>query len=108
MNLAQVNFSQIQGAGEPGVRFGVGTNIGMIIAAAIPYVFAIAGMLLLVYLIFGGLQLMLSQGEPKATQAAKAHISNALVGFVIIFVAYWIVQILGLLLGLTKITQIFH
>jgi type IV secretion system pilin len=97
----------IQQQGLPTAKFGIGTTIGSILSAAIPWIFTIAGMLLLVYLIFGGLQLMLSAGEPKAAQAAKSHITNALVGFIIIFVAFWIVQLFGIILGLKGIGAIF-
>src|SRR5258708_5779655 len=97
----------IQQSGLPGAKFGTGTTIGSIIAAIVPWIFTIAGMLLLIYLIFGGLQLMLSAGEPKAAQAAKSHITNALIGFIIIFVAFWIVQLFGIILGLKGIGAIF-
>ncbi len=100
-------LNAIQQQGLPGAKFGIGTSIGSIIAALVPWIFTIGGMLLLVYLIFGGLQLMLSAGEPKAAQAAKSHISNALIGFIIIFIAFWIVQFFGVVLGLTGITTIF-
>lgn len=97
-----------QQSGLSNSQFKVGsTTLGSIIASAIPWIFTIAGMLLLVYLIFGGLQLMLSQGDPKNAAAAKSHITNALVGFIIIFVAFWVVQLLGLILGLKGITGIF-
>ncbi|SRR5258708_632403 len=105
---SQVDFQKIQDSANLGSKFGVqNATIGGIIGAAIPYIFTIAGMLLLVYLIFGGLQLMLSQGEPKAAQAAKSHITNALVGFIIIFIAYWVVQLFGIVFGLKGITNIF-
>ncbi len=97
----------IQQAGLPTTKFGNNTTIGGIIAAIVPWIFTIAGMLLLIYLIFGGLQLMLSAGEPKAAQAAKSHITNALIGFIIIFVAFWIVQLFGIILGLKGIGAIF-
>jgi len=81
----------IQGqAGLGGAAFVVGSTIGDILNRAIPLIFVISGMLLLVYLIFGGLQLMLSRGDPKAAGGAKVHITNALVGFIIIFIAYWV------------------
>lgn len=85
----------------------LGLSFGSIISSILPYIFTIAGIILLAYLIFGGFQFMLSGGDPKATQSAKSHITNALIGFVIIFVAFWIVQILGSIFGLTKITDIF-
>ena len=70
-------------------------------------VFIIAGILLLGYLIFGGIKLMLSRGDPKSTSEAQQTITQALFGFLIIFVSFWIVQILGLVLGLDPVQDIF-
>lgn len=105
--LAQIDFKAIQQQALPGAKFGTDTKISDIVSAAVPLVFTFAGMLLLVYLVFGGLQLMLSGGEPKNAQAAKSHITNALIGFVIIFVAYWVVQLIGIIFGLQGIKNIF-
>lgn len=108
--LAQqpIDLNEIQSqAGLSGSKVGLGTTIGDIISKAIPWIFTIAGMLLLVYLIFGGFQLMTSGGDPKGAGAAKSHITNALVGFIIIFIAYWVVQLFGQVLGLTGIQNIF-
>jgi len=88
--------------------FFVGTTLGDILTSYMPWIFTIAGMLLLVYLIFGGLQLMLSGGDPKAAAGAKSHIGNALIGFLIIFIAYWVVQLFGIVLGLQGIKTVFR
>lgn len=69
--------------------------------------FFIAGLLLLLYLIYGGLAYMLSRGDQKALESAKNIITNALVGFIVVFIAFWIVQIIGLFLGLPGITGVF-
>lgn len=50
---------------------------------------------------------MLSQGEPKAMEGAKNKITGAVIGFVIIFVAYWLVLLIGRLLGIAAIGTIF-
>ena len=50
---------------------------------------------------------MLSGGDPKATESAKQKITNAVIGFVIIFVAYWLVQLLGMVLGIAQFKQVF-
>src|SRR5260370_264571 len=105
LNLDRIQINAFPSATNK-TLFNVDTSIGKIISAAIPWIFTIAGMLLLIYLIFGGLQLMLSQGDPKAAGAAKSHITNALIGFVIIFIAYWVVQLFGLVLGLSGIGSI--
>ena len=84
-------------------------KLGSIIGAVLPYIFGAAGIALLIYLILGGLQLMISRGDPKAMQSAQAKITNALIGFVIIIFAFFIVQLFGQLFGLqsTPFGQIF-
>ena len=61
----------------------------------------------MIYLILGGFQYMTSRGEPKATEAAKGKITNALIGFLIVFASYWMVQIIGFVLGIDAITNVF-
>lgn len=77
------------------------SSVGAIISYLLPYLFAGAGILLLLYLLYGGISMMLSRGDPKAIQSARDKITGALVGFVIVFAAYWLVQIIGKLLGIT-------
>jgi len=106
MLLAQ-DLEEIQKLANPEFVF-TGKNIGDIITNLLPYLFAGAGLLLLLFLLYGGLSLMLSRGDPKAVQAAKDKITGAVVGFVIVFAAYWIVQIVITLLGLqTKVGGTF-
>jgi prepilin signal peptidase PulO-like enzyme (type II secretory pathway) len=85
----------------------VGGNLGDIINALLPYLFTLAGLLLLLYLIYTGFGLMTSAGDPKKIQEAKSKLTNALLGFVIIFVAYWLVQIIGKMLGIEAMQDIF-
>lgn len=75
-------------------------NIGAIVSAILPWVFGLAGIILLVMLILGGFQLMMSAGDPKAAASAKGKLTGALIGFLIIFCAYWITQIMEKILGL--------
>lgn len=70
-----------------------------IINALVPYVFALAGLLLLLLLIWGGFDLLCSGGDPEKVKSAQSKITNALIGFIIIFAAYWILQILQVILG---------
>lgn len=105
--LSQIDLNEIQKQGIPDAAFSSNTTIGNIITKIIPWIFTAAGMLLLVYLIFGGIQLMLSAGDPKNAQAAKSHITNALIGFIIVFIAYWAVQLVGQILGLQGINTLF-
>lgn len=103
--LAQLNLDQIQTGAFP--KNTIPTTIGGLIAAIVPYIFYVAGIALLICLIMGGFQMMTSRGDPKAMQAAQAKITNALIGFVIIIIAFFIVQLLGQLLNLNIFSQIF-
>jgi hypothetical protein len=85
----------------------VGADIGTIVAAAIPYVFGFAGFALLIYIVFAGFTLLMSRGDQKGVAAAQANLTYAIVGFIIVFASYWIVQIVGRVLGITQFQTIF-
>lgn len=103
--LAQ-NLEEIQKRAIPKFEF-AGGSLGDIVSALVPFLFAGAGLLLLLYLLFGGFQLMTSAGDPKKMQEAKGRLTNALIGFLIVFVSFWLVQIIASVLGLGKIEEIF-
>lgn len=105
MKLAQIDFSGI--ADEAEISGKLPTDIGGAIVRAIPYIFAFAGIGLLIFLIMGGFKLMTSGGDPKKIEEGKHTITNAFLGFIIVFVAYWIVQILGIVLDLEGIGNVF-
>lgn len=83
-------------------------DLGSVVTAVVPFVFAGAGLVLLLNLIFGGISLMTSRGDPKAIEGAKGRITASLIGFIIIFAAYWIVQIAGAMLGIPAIQNTFR
>lgn len=76
------------------------TNLASVVTEALKYVFPIAGIILLAYLVWGGFDYLTSMGDAKKAEAARGKITNAIIGFIIIFVAYWIVQLLDYSLNL--------
>lgn len=62
----------------------------------------IAGLILLALLIFGGFTFIMGAGsnDPKKTQQATGILTNVLIGFAIVFTAYFIIQIIEVLTGL--------
>lgn len=70
------------------------TNLASVVTASVKYIFPIAGILLLLYIVWGGFGYLTSIGDPKKAEAARGKITNAIIGFVIIFTAFWLVQIL--------------
>lgn len=75
------------------------TSIGQFIGAILSLLFIIAGILVFVYLVWGGLQWLTSGGDKGATQAARDRITAALVGLAIIAIAYAIVQLIQYFFG---------
>jgi hypothetical protein len=107
MPLAQITGRDLKYLeSKIGLNF-IGGNLGDIINALLPYLFTLAGLLLLLYLIYAGFGLMTSAGDPKKIQEAKSKLTNSLVGFIIIFVSYWLVQIIGKMFGIEAIQNIF-
>jgi len=81
-------------------RFPLTTTLGDLISKILPYVFSGAGIALFLYLLWGGLQFLTSGGEPKAVEGAKKKITNALIGFAIIFAAFFIIKAIEEILGI--------
>lgn len=106
MELAQINFNALYGQ-IPGWSLGTSPTVGNIITRLLPYLFTLAGLMVLVFLLYGGLSLMLSRGDPKATASARDKITNALIGFVVILTSYLIIQILARVLNIQSIKNIF-
>jgi len=77
------------------------TSIGSIISFLLPYILVLAGLVMFIFLIIGGLGLMTSAGNPEKMKAAQGKITSAVIGFVIIFISYWLARILEILLGIS-------
>lgn len=97
--LALVFPGGFQINGPAGFRF-ENSSVGDIISWLLPYVFVLAGLFLLGFLIFGGVGLMLSAGNPEGVKSAQGKVTSAIFGFIIIFCAYWLIQILETILGI--------
>ena len=82
-------------------------TIGNVINRAIPFVFAFAGLGLLLMLLAAGFDYLTSAGDEKKLETAKQRLTYALVGFLIIFTAFWLVQIAAKIFGLTETQSIF-
>lgn len=100
MNTSGLDLSKLKIPSTGGTVDVNNTDLGSVITSIIPYLFGAAGIMLLIYLILAGFQFMTSRGDPKATQAAQSKITNAVIGFVIIFSSYLIVRLVEQLLGL--------
>ena len=58
-------------------------------------------------LLAAGFTLLTSAGDAKKMEQGKSRLTNALIGFLIIFTAYWFTQIMGKIFGIVEIQTIF-
>lgn len=72
-----------------------GQDIWLIVLAVIDSLLKVAALVAIGFVIYGGIQFVISQGEPDKTNEARNTIINAIVGLVIAMIAAGIVSFLG-------------
>lgn len=82
-------------------------TIGSILAVLIKFIFPLAGVGLLIVIISAGFTLLTSAGDAKKMEKGKQTLTQGVIGFIVIFLAYWIVQAVGIIFGVTEIQQTF-
>ncbi len=77
-------------------------SLGGLISVILPNVYVLAGLILLFFLIFGGLTVILGagKGNQENVEKGKKVLTGTLIGFLVIFASYWIIQILEILTGI--------
>jgi hypothetical protein len=77
---------------------GVGKYVSAIITGAI----SIAGVILLFLLIMGGFGMIAGAGSnnPEKVEKGKKAATSALIGFIVVFMSYWIVKLIESITGL--------
>lgn len=78
-------------------------SIGKITSSFLATSISVAGILLLFLLIGGGIAIIAGAGnsDPKAVEGGKKAATSALIGFVVVFSAYWIVRLVEVVTGVS-------
>ena len=71
--------------------------LGTLISDVLPLVLAAAGMVTVVIIVLSGIQFITSSGNPEAAGAAKNRLLYAILGFVVIILAFAVLQIVDAL-----------
>jgi len=90
-----------------GSPFGQTKTIGDLVSILLRGSLVVSGVIILFFLVFGGISIIAGAGSNNPEQAAKGKqaITAAAIGFVIVFVAYWIVRIIEVVTGTPFITS---
>lgn len=78
------------------------TGVGKYVSAIITGAISISGVLLLFILIMGGIGMITGAGNdnPEKVEKGKKAVNSALIGFVVVFMSYWIVKLIESITGL--------
>lgn len=97
---AQVDIGDAFRLGNEGIGGKTGySNIGEFISAILPNVYVIAGLFLFILFIAGGFVIMTSGDNPEKKAKGNKALTAAVIGFIIIFTSYWIIQIIEYITG---------
>lgn len=86
----------------PGGQFsGLNTiTIANLISAVIIIILVIAALVFLFMLVLGGIKYITSGGDKGATESARSQITAALIGLVIVFAAWAIINLVSVFFGI--------
>jgi len=87
---AQFQVPEAGGTGLPNQA-----RISEILITIINILLAIAGLVAVIFLIVGGFRYITAGGNEEASEAAKKTITNAIIGIVIIILAFVIVRVIS-------------
>jgi hypothetical protein len=74
-------------------------DVGKFLSASIQVAMIVAAILTFVFLVWGGIQWILSGGDKTQTQAARDRITMALVGLGIVAAAWALMKVIGYFFG---------
>lgn len=83
-----------------------GARFGETLGALVTFAFIFAIIVALAFLIYGGVKWMVSGGDKTALEEARNHIVAAIVGLVIVFLVYFILNLVVTFFTGTGITNI--
>lgn len=107
MKYLALTRAELNGINPPGFLY-TGVGLGPVVTSAVVYVLYFAGFALTIYIVLAGFAILTSRGDEKALAAAKSKLTYGIAGFFIVFSAYWVVQIVGRILGISIIQTIFQ
>jgi len=78
------------------------TGAGFLVSLLVRAALVISSLILLFYLILGGIGIISSagKGDTEGTGKGRQMVTSAATGFVVVFAAYWIVRLIQIITGL--------
>ena len=102
MKTISNHISQVNIGDKFGSPFKEGGNtIGNLVSTGLGIAFVVAGIVLLVSFIMAGFSLISGAGQnnPEKLEKGKQALTSTVIGFVVVFTAYWIVKLIQQITG---------
>lgn len=74
-------------------------NLGDLVNTLMSFLLPISGVILFFILVWGGYDILMSQGESERLQSGKNKITAGIIGIVLLVLSYLITNILGYIFG---------
>ena len=75
------------------------SNPGGVVSRALEFAIPIAGLILFVMLVWGGFEMLVGAPSGKSIDAGKQRVTAAIIGFILLFSSYWLMQIVEVVFG---------
>lgn len=85
-----VNYDQL----NRDIGLTTGDSLGSIANSFLPTILQLAGVILFGMLVMGGFTMLAGAADKESQEKGKKMITSSLTGFFIVFLSYWIAQIL--------------
>ena len=74
-------------------------SAGNLVNAILPNVYVAAGLIIFFMIVFGGFTIVANAGNSEKTKEGSKIITSALIGLLVLFASYWIIQIVQVVTG---------
>jgi hypothetical protein len=87
---------------DPAIRVSPFQDFGSLVNIIVKNAFVFAGIITFFLLVFGGLSVIMGAGagDSKKMESGKKTITGAVIGLLVVFAAYWIIEILQKITGI--------
>lgn len=72
---------------------------GGVLGRLLELIFPLAGLMLFLLIVWGGFEILASSASQKGIEAGKNRITAAVIGYLLLFSTYWMLQILEVVFG---------
>jgi hypothetical protein len=75
------------------------TGVGSLINNLLPNIYIAGGLVIFFMIIFGGFTIIANAGNPDKIKEGGKTITSAIIGLLVLFGSYWIIQIIQVVTG---------